>query len=259
MEKRKRCIGLAFLGMTLLAAYGCSTPSPDAETSLQDSAASPLQEKFEFTTALPMASLTEYPEGFVEASLRSLDTASNHLTQLFFPQKFDDPAVNAVIRKYCEDYAKDYWPDRPIEEFAQSEFSMWVVDMHVTGDLLSIQWMEQSFYSGAAHFNHGNPCLNIHIKTQKRLYLDDLFSFSGTHSKARFCEVMDPGYPLDLNALKPGDLDRKLDLFVGKDSIALCFDDFERGPSMMQLKASLGDVKPFWSANAMRTLRLEAR
>jgi hypothetical protein len=59
--------------------------------------------------------------------------------------------------------------------------------------------------------------------------------------------------------LKPGDLDRKLDLFVGKDSIALCFDDFERGPSMMQLKASLGDVKPFWSANAMRTLRLEAR
>ncbi len=167
--------------------------------------------------------------------------------------------MNAAIRKYCEDYAKGYFPDRPVEPDASSSFSMWVRDMRLQGDLMSIQFMEQSFYSGAAHFTHGNPCLNIDMVTHRRVYFPELFSFSKTASKAQFCDRVNAESDEVLSELQPQDLKKERAFFMDRDSLILCFDDYDRGPSMTQMKVSYASLAPFWSARSAQYLGIKAK
>lgn len=208
------------------------------------------------TTELIEMVLDPFPAGYKLGEISQVDSASDHHTQLQFPIAETDSSLSAVIQQYCEDFAQAHLPTPPHEEFASSSFSMWVVAMQEHPRLLSIQFMEQSFYWGAAHFNHGNPCLNLDVQTQRRVPFTQLFSFSSGHSKTDFCTLAN-----DLNRdaageIVPSLLNAELDYFVGVDSLTLCFDDYDLGPSLCQLRLPLDTLRPYWSTRAKHYLSL---
>ena len=255
MKKTKHIQRLWMLGCLLAGLFACKSPTNvDAAEQPQESAI-PLPELIEVTTAVAMERFSTYPDGFVQDSFFKFDSTTHHSTQLYYPKRPGDETFNRMISKYCE--LKADLPDTQRGDSDHSEFSMWVVDMQVNGDIVSIQWKEQSYYSGAAHFTHGNPCFNWNVKERVRMDFHHFFSFSGQNSKSRFCEIFNQSRHGGDQELAPSDLTDALNLFIGSDSLALCFDDYDRGPSMTQMKASLADLDGFWRANVRREMELD--
>lgn len=257
MKKRKHIQKLWMLGCLLAGLFACNSPTNVDAADPPRESASPLPELIEETTAIAMERFSAYPNGFVEDSIFKFDSTTHHSTTLYFPQKPGDQTFNRMVSKYCDQHAEGYFPDGPREAFDNSEFSMWVVDMQLRGDIVSIQWKEQSYYSGAAHFTHGNPCFNWNLKWSVRMDFHHFFKFSGQYSKARFCEIFNQSRQGGDQELEPNELTDALNLFVGKDSLVLCFDDYDRGPSMTQMKASLADMDGFLRANVRREMGLD--
>ncbi len=257
MKKTKHIQRLWILGCLLAGLFACKSPSKvDAADQPQEST-SPLPELNEATTAIAIDRFSDYPDGFVEDSIFKFDSTTHHSTALCFPQKPGDETFNRMVSKYCDQHAEGYFPDAPREEFDNSEFSMWVVDLQKHADIVSIQWKEQSYYSGAAHFSHGNPCFNWNLKERVRMDFHHFFHFAGQYSKARFCEIFNQSRHGGDQELEPNELTDALNLFVGRDSLVLCFDDYDRGPSMTQMKASFSDIDGFWRANVRKEMGLD--
>jgi hypothetical protein len=233
---------------------GCNHPVAPANASLPDNLPAIAIEPV--TTALPENPLRKLPKGYVLDSASILDPRSDHRSAMHFPQHTQNEGLNAVIRAFCDWQAGENLPDLPRGAAESSQFAMWPIAMDVQADLLAIQFQDQSYYAGAAHFNHGYDCLNIDLQTNEELFFTDLFQFSKTHPKAAFCALFQEADDDRSSALTPDKLNAQLQYVILQDQLRLCFDDFERGPSQTTVDVPMDAVMPFLTQRARKILGL---
>ncbi|HEX2898226.1 MAG TPA: hypothetical protein VHS96_00760 [Bacteroidia bacterium] len=247
-------VGLGIvLGMLLLGCQGDPQATLTATDSLPDSSAA-VPDFPEITTALPVEPLVALPFGYYLDSITEWDSLTEHSTNLYFPQSGHDTVLNAMIRKALAATAKEYEPEPSADIFQSSSYDQWVTSVTVNNDLLSIHYLAQSFYFGAAHFVHGNPCMNIDVATHKWIRLTDVLTFSGKQSKSAFCEWVNAANPDRASELEPKDLVKDLDFHFRKDGMVLCFEDFAKGPGMEEFVVAIDGIQPYLKPWAMEQL-----
>ena len=134
---------------------------------------------------------------------------------------------------------------------------MWPISLSGHSAVLSMLFQDQSYYSGAARFNHGYDCLNIVLEGDQELDFLDFVHFSKAHSKATLCEMFNGLNASATSALTPDQRNKILKFAFVNDSLLLCFDDFELGPSEAILKVSLPDAQPYLDLQAQQYLGMQ--
>jgi hypothetical protein len=104
---------------------------------------------------------------------------------------------------------------------------------------------DQSFTSGAAHFNHGYTCLNYDTIRNKQVFLNDIFNLQTDKEKQNFCDsILSPDINADFR-IETDDLKENTDFIIENGNIIFYFDDYEKGPSMCTHLVSLQSVRTF--------------
>ncbi len=247
-------VGLGIvIGILLL---GCqSDPKATLTTidSLPDSSAA-IPAPAEISTALPVNPLQALPTGYYLDSITEWDSLTEHSAKLYFPQSAHDTLLNGMIRRALAATAKEYEPEPSADIFQNSSYEQWVTSVTVNHDLLSIKYLAQSFYFGAAHFVHSNPCMNIDVATHKWIRLNNVLSFSGKQSKSVFCEWVNASNPERASELEPKDLVNDLDFHFRKDGMVLCFDDYTKGPGMEEFLVAMDGIQAYLKPWAIEQL-----
>lgn len=112
------------------------------------------------TTRVDVLPLRHLPEGFRLDSLQYTDTTVDHTVLVYFPVAVADNNFNKRVQQFIRRHQKDHFPDRPHEEFQNSEFELWITGFDVENKHL--KFTMQSYYSGAAHFNQDSAVFVYH-------------------------------------------------------------------------------------------------
>lgn len=103
------------------------------------------------TTRIEPRILRELPDGFSLDSISEIDTLTGHSMSTYFPRSTEDQEWNERLQKRLKKEERAYYPDRPIEPYASSEYELWV--SRYDAEKNRFTFMVQSYYSGAAHYN----------------------------------------------------------------------------------------------------------
>jgi hypothetical protein len=234
-----------WLSVVLLFLLSCATETNkdpgDSLTDQNDSLARPADFAME-TTALPV-SPTPLPPAFALDTLSVTDTAKHLYAFFHFPVSSDEK-MNAMIVKLMKENTKGYEDYHP-GEFEEASVEAWISSFAVNGKMISMCFTDQSFSTGAAHFNHGYTCLNYDTVKQKQVFLTDIFYLRTEKEKQKFCDsILLP----EINAamrIETGDLKKETDFIIDKGNLIFFFDDYEKGPSMCTYSVSLQSLRSF--------------
>jgi hypothetical protein len=235
---------LLFFFVSLMI-FSCATETGktlgDSLTDKNDSLAEP--GSFEMATTAIEVSPAVLPPAFALDTLSVVDT-SKHLYAFFHFPVSSDEKLNAMIVKLVKENTKGYEDYHP-GEFDQASIEAWVSSFSVTGKIVSMCFTDQSFTSGAAHFNHGYTCLNYDTVKQKQVFITDIFNLRTEKEKQNFCDsILSPDINADMR-IETGDLKKNADFIIDKGNLVFYFDDYEKGPSMCTYVVSLNNVKSF--------------
>jgi hypothetical protein len=194
------------------------------------------------TTALE-AKPAALPPGFLLDTLSYNDTAK-HLHAFYHYPVTPGPNFNAAVTTLLMEYTSGYEDYHP-KEYESATVEAWVSSFAVTGKLISMVFTDQSFSTGAAHFNHGYTSLNYDTLRQKEIFLTDIFTLETEKQKQNFCDsILSPEINTDLR-IEPADIRKNTDFLIEKGNLIFFFDDFEKGPSMCTYSVPLDKVKNF--------------
>lgn len=116
------------------------------------------------TTALEIRPLRQLPAGFYLDSLYEKDKLLNHQITLFYPVSETDPAFNRKLRLFMKKHAAGYEPDKRGDEYQSSSFDLWLTALEHSGRKHSFTFRMQSYYPGAAHYNHDSAVFTFLVK-----------------------------------------------------------------------------------------------
>lgn len=195
------------------------------------------------TTALPV-SPAPLPPAFILDTLSVTDT-THHLTAFFHFPVSNDEKLSAMIVELVKKNTLGYEAYQPANENETTSIEAWVSSFAVTGRIISMVFTDQSFTSGAAHFNHGYTALNYDTLKRKQIGLMDIFNLRNAKEKQAFCDsILSPEINADIH-LTTDDLKKDADIFIEKGKITFFFDDYEKGPSMTSCVFDLESVRTF--------------
>jgi hypothetical protein len=194
------------------------------------------------TTALDVTP-APLPASFILDTLSVNDTAK-HLSAFFHFPVSNDEKLNKIIvelvKKNTHGY-EDYHPG----EFESASVEAWVSSFAVTGRIISMIFTDQSFSTGAAHFNHGYTALNYDTLKKKQIGLLDIFNLQNEKEKQAFCDsILSPEINADMR-ITVDDVKKEADIFIEKGKMTFFFDDYEKGPSMTSYSFDLKSVRSF--------------
>lgn len=112
------------------------------------------------STRVEVLPLRNLPQGFGLDSVQYIDAAVDHHVLVYFPVALADKNFNKRMQQFIRKYEKDYFPDRPREEFQDSEFELWITGFDAPKK--RVTFTMQSYYSGAAHFNQDSAVFIYH-------------------------------------------------------------------------------------------------
>jgi hypothetical protein len=247
MRNIKFWIGLGIV----VGCMACNRSATPANATVADSVAPTMLDDMP-TTALPVMPLRVLPAGLVLDSTIATDTVLHYRTTIYYPQSATDTVLNAQIRDFCAGLVAANAPDTKVDD---AQLSVWPILVTQKGDLLSMLFQDQTFYTGGAHFTHGYTSLNIDLPTHGTVSFEDLIRFIGNKPRIAFCEMVN-GQNQKSAPLTPEMLKQELDFAIDGDLLQLCFDDFELGPSQAILSVALRDAQAFFTARAIKILNL---
>jgi hypothetical protein len=154
---------------------------------------------------------------------------------VFFPQSSDPQhrKFNAAIKELIDEFYAAYEPG-DTSSYTYMSAAMWVSDFSITRDIATTEFLYQSYYQGAAHYNHGFEALNYDLTLGKKITLTDILQFENDQQKQLFLDAYnpDPSISPDQVWLEPGDFSDDRNFLIEQEGIRLLFDDYEKGPSM---------------------------
>jgi hypothetical protein len=239
-------VKLTLLICISLLLFSCSSESSkNAADSIAAADSAPVP--FEIpTTALPVKP-TALPPGFKLDTFSFNDTAK-HFHALFHYPLTSDINFNYAVTNFLHDYTLGYEDYHP-GEFETASVEVWITSFAVTGKLISMCFTDQSFATGAAHYNHGYTSLNFDTLQRKGIFLTDIFKIDTEKQKQKFCDsILSPGINTDLR-IEPADIHKNTDFVIEKGNLIFFFDDFEKGPSMTTDTVSLKSLRTFLKAD----------
>lgn len=209
------------------------------------------------TTALEVDAMREFPAPFHLDSLVIKDTAYRITATCYFPStgktgwiQFDN-AILEFVRSKANGRDTSNHP-QPHES---TTFETWIGDLYRDRDLVSMYFTDQSFTSGAAHYNHNYSTLNFDLKKGQTVFLHDIFRLDSDEAKQEFCDSVNGGpedtapYYERLNnhvpILDTADLHPRADFMIGNGLVTFFFDDYEKGPSMQKTLVPLKALSKF--------------
>jgi hypothetical protein len=243
--------------LVCVGCWACNRSATTEKATAQDSLPAPTFNFPEITTAVSVMPLKNLPSGYFLDSVSVLDSILFHHSTLYFPQAAHDEKLNAMIRAFCDLQVAKSLPDIPQDTMQNSVFELWLTDMQQYSQLLSMQFQDQSYYAGAAHYTHRFDCLNIDLETHSELFFDKLLQFSRGHSKQDFCDFVNAQNTDSQIELHPDQLDATLKYAIADDTLCLKFDDFEMGPSWTTAFVAMADLQDYWTPHAIQILDLK--
>jgi hypothetical protein len=228
-----------FISIALLL-FSCATDEQRAgkKDSLRDSVPA-FQDA---TTALQVVP-APLPPGFALDTLSVNDTAKNLYAFFHFPVS-NDPKLNAMIIALLKQNLNGYEDYHP-GEFDQASVEAWISAFTKNGKFISMCFTDQSFSTGAAHYNHGYTALNYDTLKHQQIFLTDIFTLRTKQEKQAFCDSIQGTDVVSEELVMPDDLSEKTDFIIDQDNIIFYFDDYQKGPSMTTRTVAIRDVKSF--------------
>lgn len=231
--------------LILVIFLGCNQITQKSETNVSEQHDSVKTGALDFsppTTALPVRPLKLLPASFRLDSVILEDTSVSHSIRLYLPVSNYNKDLNKLINSHLEYYTTRSISNKIKDNFQYLEFSMWLTSFQITKDLINFCFTDQSFYNGAAHFNHSYSTLNYDIRKRKKIMFRDLFMFFSKKDKQTFCNVFNEFNAASDGLLNPKDLTTDLDYQVTNDRLILYFDDYEKGPSLTSMGINLAEI-----------------
>ncbi len=157
-----------------------------------------------------------------------------------YPQakNFKQTYYNDDIKKFVNDYFEQYRIEKG-ESFGGFHISASLI----ASDFVSFEnkyagvlFTEQSYFDGAAHFNHGYLSYHQDFYRGKRIYLTDILIFKPGEAQ-KFCDAFNPDPTTTINEtmLEGGDFSDERPFMTYYGELYLYFSDYEKGPSMTRV------------------------
>lgn len=233
--------GIFFFALIVFAS--CQSDNTDQAKAKKDSASDSISRLIIPTTALPVSPVP-LPPAFILDTLSVTDTAK-HLSAFFHFPVSNDEKLNAVIVELVKKNTHGYEDYHPADAFETTSIEAWVSSFAITGRIISMVFTDQSFATGAAHFNHGYTALNYDTLKRKQIGLMDIFNLRNAKEKQAFCDsILSPEINADLR-ITIDDVKKDADIFIEKGKMTFFFDDYEKGPSMTSYAFDLESVRSF--------------
>lgn len=116
------------------------------------------------STALEILPLRQLPAGFYLDSMQETDQGLNHQIILYYPVSQTDQVFNRKLRLFMEKHAAGYKPDEKGDEYQSSSFDLWLIAEEHSGKKQRFTFRMQSYYPGAAHYNHDSAVFSYQVK-----------------------------------------------------------------------------------------------
>lgn len=156
------CIVMFFFALVL---FSCREEQRHEETKLPEIKKDSFFLNFtDVSTALKIVPLKQLPSGFHLDSVFKTDTLLNHQTTLYYPVSETDPSFNRRLRLFIEKQEKGYRPYEKGDEYESSFFDLWLVAEEYSGKKQRFTFWMQSYYPGAAHYNHDSAVFTALMK-----------------------------------------------------------------------------------------------
>ena len=153
--------------MWLLLAGACARPeereNPKAETAPVVNDSIPF-DMAHVSTAMEIRPLRQLPAGFYLDSLQETDQGLNHQITWYYPVSQTDQAFNRKLRLFMEKHAADCKPGKKGDEYQSSSFDLWLIAEERSGKKQRFTFRMQSYYPGAAHYNHDSAVFSHQLK-----------------------------------------------------------------------------------------------
>lgn len=160
--ERLTFVVLFFFALVLLS---CGEEQPHEEAKLPEIKKDSFPFDFsDVSTALKIVPLKQLPSGFHLDSVFKTDTLLNHQTTLYYPVSETDPSFNRKLRLFIEKQEKYYRPYEKGDEYQSSVFDLWLVAEESGGKKQGFKFRMQSYYPGAAHYNHDSAVFTTLMK-----------------------------------------------------------------------------------------------
>jgi hypothetical protein len=127
-------------------------------------------------------------------------------------------------------------------------FEGWPVSFDRRHKVVSICFLTQSYYWGAAHYNHYYTALNYDLQKERPLKFSDVFRIKTEKEKLEFCYAVHGGeekYQFVSKGLRPEHLNEQAKFYFKDKRLVFCFSDYELGPSITEIPVMIEDVKRF--------------
>ena len=235
------------LATLILFSFGCQEKK-QAENNIvkEDSVSKDTMAFTPPTTAMQVVPLRSLPAPFVLDSITNKDSTRYKVIEIYFPVSKEDKGFNIMIQSYVQQYAKEFTAQQLNGVYDNAIFSMWPISAVSVESLIGFCFIDQSYYPGAGHFTHRYATFNYDKVKRKRIFFTDLFSFPSEKSRQKFCDLFnefkDDG---NVDSLNIKDLNKERDFQITGGRLVLYFDDYEKDPSMREVKIDLARIHEF--------------
>lgn len=247
MKKVKgKPVFLVYLTLAVHLTLSCNsgTQTVSAENTTQKD--SIIQEEGPVSTALPVVVTSQLPVSFYIDTISYNDSFENpndsaYLSETeyelsgYFPQS-DLPKYkkfNDALRKMIDDFLLQYKKIAK-KEFGSVSASIWLSDMKLEKDFVSLEFMEQSYWYGAAHYNHRYVTFNYDLLESREIKMKDFLLFKNDDEKQKFCDAFNPDKSIasfEDVILNADDFSDERSFTAEYFGIRLFFDVYEKGTS----------------------------
>lgn len=169
------------------------------------------------------------PERDSMFTVKYLFSASYPQSKLKEHQKF-----NLLVEEKVENYFKEHLLQDENDIYCfyvNAEFK--ATDFEWNDDYMEVLFMEQDYFQGAAHYNHGYHSFHFDLKKSKEIKLTDLLIFKNGEAQ-KFADAFNPDPTSTSNEiiLTGEDFTDDRPFFTGYGELYLYFSDGEKSPSM---------------------------
>jgi hypothetical protein len=152
---------------------------------------------------------------------------------VFFPQSAEPKHApfNKAIRGIVDQFIAAYKPEQQVP-YTYMSAAMWIQNFGINRDIAHAVFVYQSYFEGAAHYNHGREILNYDFSVDRKIGLNEIILFENEKDKQLFCDAYNPAPyhdgTLTVIMLEPSDFSAEQDFGISNDGIYLYFDDGEK-------------------------------